>query len=73
MVRFSKLDLVNGAPVESDVREIKQSDIAKCPHAIFVADHYRADGTCKCDDPNEKVMAEWGYHWDDKLKRWGGS
>lgn len=65
MTRFSKLQMVNGAPVETDVREIKRSDILKCPNCILVADHYREDGTCKCDDPSEAVMREWGYAWKD--------
>ena len=47
----------------SNVRMIKQSDIGKCPHLILMPDHYRADGTCKCNDPKEQAMMirEWGY------------
>ena len=45
------------------VTSMKQADIQACPHAIFVPEHYRTDGSCKCDDPNEAVMAEWGYTW----------
>jgi hypothetical protein len=41
-----------------------------CPHLILVPEHYRDDNTCKCDDPNERVMAEWGYKWDAQTKRW---
>lgn len=45
------------------VRVIKRSDIAKCPHYILVPDHYREDGSCKCDDVEHRVMMirEWGY------------
>ena len=46
------------------IRTIKQSDIGKCPHCIMVLEHYREDGTCKCDDPNELVMKEWGYKFE---------
>lgn len=46
-------------------REIPQSAMMKCPHCIMVPEHYRTDNTCKCDDPNETVMAEWGYVWKD--------
>ena len=68
MTRFSKLTLdPDGKPVETDIREIPQSAMLKCPHFIMVAEHYREDNTCKCDDPKETVMAEWGYHWDGKL------
>lgn len=67
MVRFSTL---NPDGSEVNVRFIDQADIARCPHAIFVPNHYRADGSCKCNDPNETVMKEWGYRWDKTLKRW---
>lgn len=70
MTRFSKLELVDGKLVEINVREIPQSAIGRCPHVIFVADHYRPDGSCKCDDPSNSVMREWGYRWDEKLRKW---
>ena len=55
----------------TNVRIIKQSDIAKCPHFILDADHYREDGTCKCDDPEEqrKMIREWGYSRKDFGKK----
>lgn len=51
----------------TNVREIKQSDLAKCPFVIFNADHYRADGSCKCDDAAERarMIREWGYRKKD--------
>ena len=67
MVRFSTLH-PDGS--ETDVREIKQSDIARCPHFIFVSEHYRDDGTCRCNDKSATVMREWGYRWNAKHKRW---
>jgi hypothetical protein len=51
----------------TNVRHIKQSDMAKCPHYILMPQHYREDGTCKCNDPNETVMKEWGYEWEDEF------
>jgi hypothetical protein len=50
-------------------RLIAYSVIEKCPHSILIPDHYREDNTCKCDDPNEAVMKEWGYEWKDGLWR----
>ncbi len=49
--------------VLSNVRLLKQSDIGKCPHLIFVPEHYRDDGSCKCNDPEEqaRMIREWGY------------
>lgn len=52
------------------VRILKYADMQKCPHYIIEPDHYRADGSCLCDDPNAKVMAEWGYKWDATSKQW---
>ena len=47
----------------TDGRSIKPSAIKACPYVIMVAEHYRADGSCKCDDPQEQAMMirEWGY------------
>ena len=41
--------------------------IVKCPFFIMVPEHYREDGTCKCDDPEHRRMMirEWGYAVDD--------
>ena len=60
MTRFSTL---HPDGTETTVREIKQSDMLACPHCIIVAEHYRADGSCKCDDPVEqaRMIREWGY------------
>ena len=53
--------------VNKDGREIESFEINvfNCPHRIFVAKHYNEDGSCKCNDPNEKVMKHWGYRWKD--------
>ena len=44
----------------TNVRIIKQSDIRKCPSFIMVPEHYKADGTCLCFDPDEqaRILAE---------------
>lgn len=41
----------------------KTIDPAKCKFFIFSADHYREDGTCKCNDPEHRKMMirEWEY------------
>lgn len=55
----------------TNVRTIKQSDIAKCPHFIMVPEHYREDGTCKCNDPVEqaRMIKDWGYSKRDFLPK----
>lgn len=48
----------------TNVRVIKQSDMLACPHVIMVPEHYRDDGTCRCDDQGHTEMVTWGYTWD---------
>jgi hypothetical protein len=45
------------------IRTIKQSDMLRCPHYIMMPDHYRDDGTCRCNDKGHTEMHEWGYMW----------
>lgn len=52
----------------SNVRLLRQSDMLACPHFIMVPEHYRADGSCRCDDPGHKEMRTWGYRW--RRGRW---
>jgi hypothetical protein len=49
---------------------LKQSDILACSHCILVPEHYRDDGSCKCDDPEHVQMGAWGYHWNENTGRW---
>ena len=64
-VRFSELHLEGGEPVETNVRHISYADIKRCPHTILLPEHYREDGTCRCDDPDYPEMIEAGYEWRD--------
>ena len=47
----------------SNVRLIKQADIGKCPFFIFAPEHYRKDGSCKCNNAEHRAMMikKWGY------------
>ena len=65
MVEFRELR-ADGTVVS--VREIPHAAIRACPHVILVAEHYRPDNTCVCDDQDATVMSEWGYVWDGQ--RW---
>lgn len=51
-------------------RIVRHSDVGKCPFLILVPEHYRDDGSCRCDDPDHREMAEWGYSWDETARRW---
>lgn len=53
-------------------RTIAQTAIQRCPFFIFMPEHYRTNGTCRCDDPEHTEMAEWGYSWDESNERWIG-
>ena len=50
--------------------EFRTINPRRCPHFIFVASHYREDGSCKCDDPKDPDMKSWGYVWSKKKGRW---
>ncbi len=52
------------------VYTMDHSMIAACPHFILVPSHYRADGSCRCDDATHSEMKEWGYTWNDTDGRW---
>lgn len=46
------------------VYTMPQSMMRACPHCIMVPEHYRENGTCRCDDPTHIVMADWEYKWN---------
>jgi hypothetical protein len=45
------------------VGTLDQSAMLKCPFFIIEFEHYRTDGTCKCDDPAEqaRLIREYDY------------
>lgn len=49
------------------VYQMKQSTIQGCPFYIFDPAHYRADGSCKCNDPHEqeRLIREYDYSPSD--------
>lgn len=53
--------------MDMNIRYMKQSDMLKCPFAIMMPEHYREDGTCKCDDLDHraKMITEWEYAESD--------
>jgi hypothetical protein len=53
-----------------EIADIDQSVMLKCPHFIMDPVHYRDDGTCRCNDPDHKIMATWEYVWDDAQRLW---
>lgn len=50
--------------------ETKTVILSKCPFKIMVPHHWRADGSCRCDDKLHIVMKEWGYRWNEEKKQW---
>jgi hypothetical protein len=66
-IKFGTLQIVGGEVKEINVRMMKQSNIAKCPHYI---NHYREDGSCKCNDPEEQkfLIKKCGYKKSDFRK-----
>lgn len=41
-------------------RSVKRTDIAACPQFILVPEHYRENGSCRCDEG----------HYDDETGEW---
>ena len=62
MTEFGKLD-PDGS--YEKLGNVDQSAMLKCPHAIIAFEHYREDGSCRCDDETHTEMKEWGYVWQD--------
>lgn len=52
------------------VRTITREQILACPHTIIVAEHYRRNGVCRCNDPYHSMMKTWGYRWNVDKKEW---
>lgn len=54
---------------------IDQAAFLRCPHVIIAFEHYRPDGSCKCDDLTEqaRMIAEWGYSPADFATANGGT
>ena len=50
--------------------KVQQSMLSRCLNFIIDITHYRGDGSCKCNDPNEKIMRKWGYKWSKKYNQW---
>lgn len=61
VVEFFTMD--EGTGKTAHVASIAQEVMLQCPHLIVEASHYRANGTCKCDEPAEqrRMIREWGY------------
>lgn len=49
------------------VHIMKQSDLQKCKFAIIMPEHYREDGSCRCDEREHRAMMirAWGYKEED--------
>lgn len=53
----------------TNVRQLKQSKVASCPHFIFDPSHYTTNG-CRCTDKTAKEMRQWGYKWSVSKQQW---
>jgi hypothetical protein len=61
-IRFGTL---NEDGTVSEERLIRQADVRACAHFILLPEHYRENGTCRCDDPEAGEMLLAGYVWRD--------
>jgi hypothetical protein len=44
--------------------------LSTCPLGILAPQHFREDGTCRCDDPKHVEMKRWGWVWNERQGRW---
>jgi hypothetical protein len=45
----------NGEPLG----EVDHAAITRCPHRLLMFEHYRPDGSCRCDDATHEEMLNW--------------
>jgi len=59
--------VLDGTPTEVTVTALGRPALLGCPWVIFSPSHYRLDGSCRCDDPNDEVCSDPdnGYSWVD--------
>jgi hypothetical protein len=54
-----------------DITGLPYEVVEQCPHHVMEhSDHYRDDGSCRCDDPTDIAMAIIGFRWDALQRRW---
>ena len=66
-VKYSEGQVVNG---EIQVVQIKTINPLNCPYYIIMGEHYRDDGSCRCNDQSHSAMTAWGYRWNKKKGQW---
>ena len=66
VIRFG--ELTPAGPVL--IRALAVADVRRCAHLILDPDHYRDDGSCRCDDPEHASMRDWGYRWNPSAGVW---
>jgi len=51
----------------AEVAVLRREDMLACPFCIIDPSHYRADGSCRCNDPQEqeRMIREWDYTRED--------
>lgn len=69
-MRPNEIIPLNEATVEDDrlvVTRTVQARVRSCPFLILVPEHYRDDGSCRCNDPEHREMMkrEWKYTDED--------
>lgn len=60
----------DGGQASFHTRTLSRSAIAKCPFTIMVPEHYREDGSCKCNCAQERayMVEELDYTIEDFIK-----
>jgi hypothetical protein len=63
-------EVVTGTLTREGVVGVRSINPRRCPFCIFDGSHYRDDGSCKCNDPEEqkRLIRTAGYHKRDFQK-----
>ena len=70
MTNFYTGKIENGKLVTTHVRSLPQSAMLACPFVIMMPEHYRPNGSCRCNDHMHVEMQDWGYSWDNETGAW---
>lgn len=65
MIHFDRLNVDTGEITHE--RDLSYDTIKKCPKAIFLAEHYRQDESCRCDEIACEIEGCYEKKWDDEI------
>ena len=62
-----------GGQDEAEIVELNMDQVRTCPHTIMDPRHYEdyeQYTNCSCYDPDNDLMVDWGYTWNEDEEVW---